>query len=203
MMDASADVRVSDHAFGLLDGGDIPIETADYSNGLIVLMSAGALLYTGIDTGIVHVGLTLAARPPGDLAPDDNRGASWEDIVEASVHAPRGRLRLESLDAGPVTDVPLLSGDGPGWYRVRAFVRGRDTRFDAVDDAPVEEHHLQLWPAPPAPAVLIRTTDRCGAGLRSAPATAPAGPPLRQQAEQQTRNRLDQAIRRATGRPPA
>ncbi|MEV0624042.1 hypothetical protein AB0I81_62765 [Nonomuraea sp. NPDC050404] len=35
MMDASADVRVSDHAFGLLDGGDIPIETADYANGLV------------------------------------------------------------------------------------------------------------------------------------------------------------------------
>ncbi|TDD05396.1 hypothetical protein E1292_17170 [Nonomuraea deserti] len=209
MVDASADVRVSDHAFGLLDGGEIPIETADYSNGLVVLMSAGALLYTGIDTGVVHVGLTLASQPPDNLVPDagtdDNLGASWQDIVEASVHAPRGQLRLDSLDTGPVSDVPLLSPHGPGWYRLRAFVRGRDTHFDAVADAAVEEYHLQLWPAPPAPAVLIRTTDQCGAGLRSAsaPASHPAEPPPRQQAEQQTRNRLDQAIRKATGRPPA
>ncbi|MEV0615372.1 hypothetical protein AB0I81_18790 [Nonomuraea sp. NPDC050404] len=208
MMDASADVRVSDHAFGLLDGGDIPIETADYSNGLIVVMSAGALLYTGIDTGLVHVAITLASHPPEN--PDPGPGnetspeTSWQDIVEASVHAPRGQLRLDSLDTGPVPGLPPLSRHGPGWYRLRAFVRGRDTHFDAVHHDPAEVYHLHLWPAPPAPAVLIRATDQCGAGLRSTHTTTPRPPEPapRQQTEQQTRNRLDQAIRKATGRPP-
>ncbi|AQZ65122.1 unnamed protein product [[Actinomadura] parvosata subsp. kistnae] len=195
MMDVSAAVRVSDHAFGLLDGGDLPIGTADHSTGLVVVMSAGALIYTGIDTGTVHVGITLATQPV-DLDPE----TPWEDIVEAGVHAPRGDLRLDSLETGPVAVLPVLSQDGPGWYRLRAFVRGRDAHFDAVHDDPGELYHLHLWPAPPAPAVLIRTTDRCGAGLRSAPPT-PSPPP--EPPPQRTRDRLDQAIRKATGRPPA
>ncbi|MEV4566229.1 hypothetical protein AB0K12_20905 [Nonomuraea sp. NPDC049419] len=197
-MDASAEVRVSDHAFGLLDDGDLPIGTADHSNGLIIVMSAGALLYTGIDTGTVHVTLTLA-EPPGDIDP------SWEDVVEASVHAPRGRLRLDSPDNGPVPAVPLLSAAGPGWYRVLACVRGRDRHFDAVHDDPGEAYHLWVWPAPPAPAALIRTTDRCGAALRATPARRPprqeSGQEAGQEAGRRTGDRLDEAIRRATGRP--
>jgi hypothetical protein len=54
-MTSSAPVHVSEHSFGVFDQYEIPIETADWSTGLVVEMSVGAMIYTGINRGYVHV----------------------------------------------------------------------------------------------------------------------------------------------------
>ncbi|MEU2631064.1 hypothetical protein, partial [Kitasatospora sp. NPDC007106] len=115
----------------------------------------------------VRVAAAFHTTPP--TVPSDTR-EDWSEIVEASLHAPRGRLFVESLDHGPVPDLPLLSDAGPGWYRLRVCARGRDTAYDAVVAAPVEDYRIDIWPAAPSPNAVIRSTDRCGQGLRASAA---------------------------------
>jgi hypothetical protein len=190
-------VPVADHAFGVFDRYDIPIETADWSTGLIVEMATGAMIYTGIDRGAVRVSADVRVAPP----PRVDAGP-WDDIVEATVHAPHGQLRVHRLEYGSHDQpppLPLLSPHGPGSYRLRAHTRGRDRHFDAVHPDPGEEYVLTIWPADPAPALIIRATDHCGYSLRLAnlattkPATPP-GPPLEQRASQHHEAVLKQAI---------
>ncbi len=45
-------------------------------------------------------------------------------------------------------------------------MRGRDLRYDAVVDEPVEDYLFIAWPADPLPHLIIRATDRCGYGMR-------------------------------------
>lgn len=156
-------VRVIDHSFGVLDSGIIPSGDEDYSNGLIIVMSAGVRIHTGVSAGPVRVFATAAAsNPQADSMPD----AGWTEIIEASVHAPLGRLCVDSLADGPVATLPLLSPQGPGWYRISVRARGRDTDYDAVVDEPVEEYHITVWPAAPSPSRIIRAQDQCGHGMR-------------------------------------
>jgi hypothetical protein len=170
-MTASARVRVTDHSFGIFDGDQLPIETADWSNGLIVLMSAGATIYTGIHTGHVHVTAEALAQAPGHV--DDQ---PWDDIIEASVAAPAGDLRIQSLEYGTVAGLPPLSPHGPGSYRVRAHVRGRDEFYDSIQNEPTEFYLLLAWPAGPAPAAILRASDRTGAELRGSQAQQTSQP---------------------------
>lgn len=171
MLTASAEVRVSDHSFGLFDRFEIPIETANWSTGLIVEMASGAMIYTGIDRGRVHVTAHILSAAP-DLA-----GLTlWDEVAEATVHAPHGELFLQQLEYGPAEALPPfppLSSAGPGSYRLRARARGRDRHFDKVRDDSGEEYLLEIWPAPPLRSLVIRATDQCGYGLRLADLTVP------------------------------
>lgn len=158
-----ATVRVDDLAFGVLDNGEIPIETADWSNGLVAVMSHGAVISTGIHTGYVRVRVHLTTAAPHE---DDS---PWEEIVEVSVHARHGHLRVDSFEQGTVSALPLLSTEGPGWYRLRVQTRGRQTNPDSVQNDPVEDYLLTIWPAPPSPTTILHTSDRVEAALRTAP----------------------------------
>jgi len=196
VMRESATVHVSDHAFGAFDQYEIPIQTADWSNGLVVAMSSGAMVYTGIDRGNVRVTVELRDDEPSDIDP-----GPWDDIVEASVQSPHGELRVHLLEYGPVDlppPLPLLSHHGPGPYRLRAYVRGRDLHFDAVREESEEDYLLLVWPADPRPALIIRATDHCGYGLRLAslkgPGQASHAGPVQPSLEQQDRARLRQAL---------
>lgn len=160
-MHRSTTVRVDDGSFLLSDAGGIAPETLDFATGLIATMSRGAMICAGIHTGYVRVDATTTAGPPTE--PD---ASAWEEVCEASVPAPHGRLRVGSLYDGPVSSLPLLSPAGPGWYRVRACARGRDTARDAVQTEPTEDYLLVCWPAPPTTPVVLRATDRTGRGLR-------------------------------------
>jgi hypothetical protein len=51
----------------------------------------------------------------------------------------------------------------PGDYRLRVHARGRD---DADED---EGYELAVWPAPAAPAIVHKRTDRLGYRLRGEP----------------------------------
>jgi hypothetical protein len=203
-MRQSATVYATDHAFGLFDESGLPIETADWSTGLVVQMSTGAMIYTGVDRGYVEVTVD-----PRATAPDDVDDGPWDDIVEASVRAPHGELIVHQLQYGPHDEpppLPPLSHHGPGDYRLRAHARGRDLHYDKVYDESGEQYLLTVWPAEPQPALIIRATDRCGYGLRLAnlhtprPAITPT--PSRQAQRDQQRQAVLDALARLNVDPP-
>jgi hypothetical protein len=199
-------VRVAEGTFGVLDRYDIPIETGDWSTGLMAVMQAGALICAGINRGHVTVTVDVVDSPPAEIDP-----GPWEEIAEATVHAPHGELHIqamEHLDGDRPLDLPLLSAHGPGSYRLRAHARGRDAYYDQVSDDSGEQYLLTIWPALPAPAVIIRATDRCGYGLRLAnsrrPAVVATSPPAVQAARApKTLSPQEQNIRRIEAREEA
>ncbi|MFF0837662.1 hypothetical protein ACWDU8_07910 [Streptomyces sp. NPDC003388] len=140
-MNAYQTIFVNEGIFGVLDDGEILAETADWSNGLAAPMLSGAFIATGINTGYVRVTALAQGTPP-----DERESEDWEEIVEISVHAPAGRLRVESLEFGPVPDAEL-SPSGPGWYRLRVHARGRGRHPDKVSMEPAEDYLLIAWPA--------------------------------------------------------
>ncbi|WP_413755053.1 hypothetical protein [Streptomyces sp. MMBL 11-3] len=179
-------VYVPEGTFGVLDAGEIPVQTADWTNGLAVPMSRGALVATGIHTGDVRVGTSVMTSPAVTSA-----DASWEEIVEISVHAPAGLLKVESLEKGPVVRLPLLSRTGPGWYRLRVHARGRSMPADSVSTEPAEDYLLELWPSPPADVAILRSSDRIAFSLgHSDKTSAPAPDPVRSAEQEAIYRRL-------------
>lgn len=155
-------VAVDDGSFLLSDAGGIAPGTLDFTTGLIATMDIGAMISAGIHTGPVRV-----HAHPSPERPEDDDLSAWDEICEASVYAPAGDLRVTSHYEGNRADLPLLSPQGPGWYRARARARGRDTAHDAVQETPVEDYQLTCWPAPPTTPLIMRATDAVGRGLRS------------------------------------
>ncbi|GHH29558.1 hypothetical protein GCM10018780_87770 [Streptomyces lanatus] len=192
------DVFVSEGTFGLLDSGEIPIHSADWSNGLVApMLQGGALVRTGIQTGYVRVCARTQGEPAGDI--DESR--PWEEIVEASVTAPHNLLRLESLDYGPsAPDTFLTTADSPQ-YRVRVHALGRDVARSKTTQVPPEEYLLLVWPSEPAPTHSLRTSSRleeekqAEAASPHPPRMAPAEPP-EATAEREIRAQLNDALRR-------
>ncbi|MEV4458472.1 hypothetical protein [Microbispora sp. NPDC049633] len=94
--------------------------------------------------------VTVADRDPGA-----DREV-YEDIVEVSYVSGSGRLEMTgfSFDEHVMCPLPALPA-GAGPYRVRYHVKGRDTEGtqDAVDD-----HYLQIWPAPIGDPVVVKAT---------------------------------------------
>ncbi|MEV0903283.1 hypothetical protein [Streptomyces hokutonensis] len=162
-------VFVNEGVFGLLDGGVIASESADWSNGLVAPMTQGALISTGINTGLVQV--TIQSR---NDEPKETPADSWEEIVEVSVHAPTGQLRVESLELGPADDdSTLISPAEPACYRARVHARGREILRDRVSMEPVEDYLLVVWPAPQGDTTILCTSNRIQQSL-DAPHVSPA-----------------------------
>lgn len=158
------DVFVNEGVFGLLDAGAIPAQTADWANGFVAPMAEGALIATGVNTGLVRVTIQGPHSDTPDQPADD-----WDEIVEASVHAPMGNLSVESLVLGPLADdSAILSPTGPAWYRVRVHAHGRALHYDQVSMEPVEDYLIIAWPAPPAETTIMRTSERIERRLRTA-----------------------------------
>lgn len=110
--------------------------------GGVVLRSAGDDFYPTVQVEVWD-------GPP----PSDQDGA-WEADEEIEFECPTGRLRVRSVDglaAGP----DLSPGQG-GRYRLRAYVRGRETARDRLGHDlfyhGVEEWLLRVWPATPTAA---------------------------------------------------
>ncbi|MFB7500418.1 hypothetical protein ACFC09_38065 [Streptomyces sp. NPDC056161] len=170
MVTITHDVFVNEGVFGLLDAGEIPAQSADWSNGFVAPMTEGALIATGINTGLVRVTIQGPnEQTPGQTVDD------WEEVVEASVHAPMGKLSLESLELGPPADgSTVLSPAGPAWYRMRVHARGRALNVDGVSMEPVEDYLIITWPAPPTDITIMRTSDHIEQCLRTPqPGTTP------------------------------
>jgi hypothetical protein len=151
--------------FWIQDGDETPpVDSWDQSNGLIVTATVGAVVLTGEALGPIAVTLEVRPDDPGltDL------GSEWDDIVEASVRCQEGPLRLLGLEQGFVPGLSALDSQGPGDYRVRVHVTGRDTPTRDADGFPraADRFLIRCWPAPPQPPLLIRLTDQRGLGTR-------------------------------------
>lgn len=190
---ASARVFTSHNQFYLLEpGAALNGAPTTPENGLITVLTDGsAHIYTGTHTGEISVTVELHDQPPPlDLD-------YWQDVVEVSVPAPTGQLRVGGLTAETETEslLPSLSHAGPGTYRLRVHARGRDgaASADDSDDAnesyaweaveeytdddydgaedhtdPTDEFLIAVWPAPEAPAIHHKLTGAFGAELRAA-----------------------------------
>ncbi|GGV51141.1 hypothetical protein [Streptomyces spectabilis] len=78
---------------GLLDHGEIPAHTAGWSNGLVAVMTTGALIATGIHTGPVRVqALGTATQPPFP----DEEDQLWQQIIEVTFQALRAPARCSA-----------------------------------------------------------------------------------------------------------
>ncbi|MBJ6636795.1 hypothetical protein H4K36_00360 [Streptomyces sp. DHE7-1] len=141
-------------------------------NGLLEVQDGIATVHTGIHTADVDVTVTVTLHT-------DPEGAEWDDIVEVSLHSVSGELMVRGLMDDLDEELPVLSFDGPGDYRLRIHARGRDTAIDLAPDEVTEYYLIQVWPAP-------RTTPGCCA-RRTATA-----PPY-EQADHQPRQRAPDA----------
>ncbi|MFC9282240.1 hypothetical protein [Streptomyces collinus] len=155
-------VPVQYHQFQISDedgpaGPDLPRG----HNGLLEVQDGIATVHTGIHTGHVDVTLTLhtSAPHPGD--------GPWDEIVEVSLHSVSGELMVRGLMDDLDEELPVLSFDGPGDYRLRIHARGRDTAIDLAPDDVTEWYLIQVWPAPPQSAAVLRQTDGYGASVRT------------------------------------
>lgn len=192
-----SDVFVSEGNLGLLDNGEIPIQTADWSNGLVAVMSTGAIICTGINTGYVRVSSTSQLQPPEEL--DTHK--LWEEIVEVSVRAPLGELQVASLEMGLAEGQPILGFPNAVTYRLRVHARGREGDFGGVQMKPVEDYLLQVWPGELMDPIIIRSSERINHRLRthSNEEVEPVAPSVDE--EEQTRERLRQALLRSRDSP--
>ncbi|MDI1456477.1 hypothetical protein ACWDU8_05775 [Streptomyces sp. NPDC003388] len=84
-----------------------------------------------------------------------------------SLHSVSGELMVHGLMDALDEELPVLSFDGPGDYRLRIHARGRDTATDHAPDEVTEHYLIQTWPAPPHDARVLRQTDSYGASVRT------------------------------------
>lgn len=167
-------VFVNEGIFGVLDDGVIPVETADWSNGLVAPMAQGAIIVTGINTGYVRVSLLTLEDSPVEPPAE-----SWEEIVEVSLHAPKHNLQLESLEVGALAPATLAEPES-SWYRFRVHARGRDLLRDKVSMDPVEDYLLISWPAGQEDAAILRSSESIERRMHAQPANTVRAPePLR------------------------
>jgi Family of unknown function (DUF6461) len=149
-------VPVAGHRFALVEG-EMP-GTADFAaNGLVAVVSDGAVIRTGTGEGSVTVRLTVDKQPP----PLDPQG--WDEVVEVSWHAAAGLATLTGADPAADTQRGGQTPPWPGDYRLRVHASGRD---DADEE---ESYLLAVWSAPAAPQIVHKRTDRLGYRLRGEP----------------------------------
>ncbi|MBQ1040818.1 MULTISPECIES: hypothetical protein [Micromonospora] len=187
-------VYVQDHSFGVTDRDvDTPFEAMDYSTGLAGVMDSAALIATGVDRGYVEVTADALHAHPGLYTGEQwNDLASWEDIAEISLYVPNGHLTVEQLELPQLDErpqLPVLSADGPGYYRLRMHASGRDRHYDKVVDQSGERFHFLAWPAPPEAPLIMKAASWCGYGLRlgalNTPAPVAPSPVIEDEAEAQ------------------
>lgn len=133
------------------------------ANGLVGVSPGLAMVITGTQFGYVSVGVQAGESDPGlDTG-------QWDEVVEVSLVSGPGGEGLNVTSDGDASHEFLgLTPPGAGSYRVRVHARGRDAgaERDVVSGRPVEEHLIQIWPAPAAPETIHKTTDEIGAGVR-------------------------------------
>ncbi|WP_143234808.1 hypothetical protein [Paractinoplanes atraurantiacus] len=132
--------------------------------GLIGAVGNGAVLSTGLHTGYVLLTVTMDQRDPGSASSD------FEDIAEISMTTEDERFILfcwggeESHDLSPL---PVAATT----YRLRYHARGMDRASAengrSIDDPPLDEYLLQVWPAPYEPPALPKLTSRAAKAKRS------------------------------------
>jgi hypothetical protein len=122
------------------------------SVGLIKVEERGiACLNIVLQWGVVPFTVAVADRDPGaDLD-------GYEDIVEISFESPSGEVLLvgwhTDWDEKKAHSLPPLPA-GSGTYRLRYHTQG-DKESCSIDD-----HYLQIWPAPQHDPAVLKTTSQ-------------------------------------------
>ena len=120
-MSVTATVHIAEFLFGALTRGGPSFEDRQWTNNLVLVLSAGAVVSTGIFSGNVQVTADPLLHEPAEV----DTSQAWDLIVEVSVAVPSGELRVASMDQGLVEELPELAPNGPGSYRLRIHTRGR------------------------------------------------------------------------------
>ncbi|MFE5923541.1 hypothetical protein [Streptomyces sp. NPDC056468] len=88
--------------------------------------------------------------------------------MEISAHSATGELMVRGMMDDLDEELPVLSFNGPGYYRLRVHARGRDTATDLAPDEVTEWYLIQAWRAATATeATVIRQTDGYGASVHA------------------------------------
>lgn len=189
------DVHVH-YGFIWLATADDPLPVGDsragQSNGLCGAAIPGALnMVTGLHTGSVPLRVeALAAAPPLDDA--------WEDVVEVPLFAPDREYMLSAFEEFHEVTLPQV-----GSLRARWSAQGMDAAREADNrldgESALDAYLLQLWPAPPAPDVVLRQTARSAAYWHEVARNSPPPPSpehvARQAAEQQRQLEVERQAR--------
>ncbi|WP_405961309.1 hypothetical protein OG235_37245 [Streptomyces sp. NBC_00024] len=155
-------VPVQYHQFDISDeDGPTGPDLARGHNGLLRVSEGATVVMTGIHTGDVDVTVILhQAEPPPDIG-------DWQEIVEISAYSASGELMVRGIMDDLDEELPVLSFNGPGSYRLRVHARGRDTAVDLAPDEVTEWYLIQAWPAPAQDVAVLRQTDSYGASVRA------------------------------------
>ena len=189
------DVHVH-YRFLWLATADDPLPEGDpragQSNGLCGAAAPGALgMVTGLHTGPVPLRVEALEAAP-DL--DD----VWEDVVEVSFFAPTPSYMLSAFEEFHELLLPQA-----GHLRARWSARGMDAAREAdtrMDDEPaLDAYLLQLWPAAPAPGVILRQTSAAAAYWHGV-ARSSTPPPSPEQLAQQAAERQQELEREVQAR---
>lgn len=134
-------------------------------NGLCGAADPGGLfLTTGTHTGPVPLRVETHASLP-------EVGPEWEEVVEVSFDFASTDVTILGWAGDSSDDVALPA---TGTYRIRYCANGLDEAHDrtAWEEDPARDRYLiQLWPAPPAPDVVLRQTSANAAYWHGCPAT--------------------------------
>lgn len=209
-------VHVQDHCLLVGDASDtaLALDLLDWSSGIAGTMPTALLIDAGIQSGTVTVTAeSRDERPPLETPHDWAATADWDDISEVSIDAPLGMLTIAQLHYPPGTEpgpAPILSSHGPGPYRLRLHVRGRDQQYDQVADHSDVHLHIVAWPGPATASLIIKATSRCGYGLRmnehqrTAPTAVPSSSGQQEQPEHDIliQQALESSWRQAHGGQP-
>lgn len=179
-------VPIDYHQFAVADLGCHDRGRGRGGNGTTTVSPGVVTIHTGISVGNVEVVVEVHEMAP-PAAPEP-----WEDVVEVSMHAPHGQVRVTGIGLDAPDSFPLLTPAGPGHYRVRAHVRGRDIATDLSRSTPVEDYLVQIWPDREQPDHVIKQTDHYGAMLRGLASTTPPAAP-----EDPARAAIEAMLRRA------
>lgn len=142
-------------------------------NGLLEAITEGTVsVLAGTGEGPLRLTVETHDGPP-PLVLDD-----WEEVVEVSEFSGPGLVAVSELMQAPRDDLPQLRLPPNSWIRIRGRARGRDEAAArdrlSPDEDPIEEHLLQMWPAPEAEDVCHRVTDEVGQIFRSRSQVRPA-----------------------------
>jgi hypothetical protein len=131
-------------------------------NGLSGLQGPShAMVSCGVKSGPVRVTIEEYAFSAGRPTMGE-----WTDIVELPFQVASGEVTFADWNGEPFHTANLE----PGEYRLRVHARGRDegrarTYELTMDDEPVEEHMIQLFPGT-GDQITYKTEDQNGAMLR-------------------------------------
>jgi hypothetical protein len=155
-------VPVAYHQFLISDeDGPAAADLPAAHNGLLEVTDGEIAVLTGVSNGDVDVTVTLHETEPA-LGDED-----WQEIVEISAHSASGELMVRAMMDDLDEELPVLSFNGPGDYRIRVHARGRDTAVDVTPEQVTEWYLVQAWPASPRDVTVLRQRDSYGASHRA------------------------------------